>query len=233
MTASRSEETAKMVSKAILSHRLVPGTKLGERTMSEVLGVSRIVVRQAIIRLADEGLVAIERNRGAFVAKPTFQEALESIDALVVLEQGIAASLIDRPPAEGLSSLRDNAVEYGCAMGGEDKTRTREIGTGFHALLVGLTHNRVVAELHAKLMRRTQLVSNLYPGHVNVEELHEEHVKMIELIERKRHSQLMRVIYEHHYRFMRGFSTGEPVLHQMPLDEAMAPFLAEDGAAGV
>ena len=233
MTASRSEQLARIVSKAILSHRLVPGTKLGERTMSEVLGVSRIVVRQAIIRLADEGLVAIERNRGAFVAKPTFQEALEAIDALVVLEQGIAASLIDRPPAEGLSALRGNAVEHRCAIGGEDRTLTRELGTGFHALLVGLTHNRVIAELHAKLMRRTQLVSNLYPGYVSIEELLEEHEKIIELIEKRRHSQLMRVIYEHHNRFMRGFSTGEPVLHQMPLDEAVAPFLAADGGAEV
>ena len=53
----------------------MPGAKLGERELSEIFDVSRIVIRQALVRLSEEGFVTIERNRGAFVIKPSLQDA--------------------------------------------------------------------------------------------------------------------------------------------------------------
>ena len=73
--SNRSQAIADILTRAIIDHRLVPGCKLGERELSEIFGVSRIVIRQALIRLADHGLAQIERNRGAFVASPSVEEA--------------------------------------------------------------------------------------------------------------------------------------------------------------
>jgi DNA-binding GntR family transcriptional regulator len=74
--SGRSQAIADTLTRAIMDRRLAPGSKLGERDLAEIFGVSRIVIRQALIRLADDDLVQIERNRGAFVAKPGMQEAL-------------------------------------------------------------------------------------------------------------------------------------------------------------
>ena len=46
--SSLSQDIAARISGAILAHRLTPATKLGERELGEVLGASRIVVRQAL-----------------------------------------------------------------------------------------------------------------------------------------------------------------------------------------
>lgn len=94
--SSRSQAIADILTRAIIDHRLVPGCKLGERELAEIFEVSRIVIRQALIRLAYDGLAQIERNRGAFVARPSMQEAMEIYDALTLVEQGVAAQLCDR-----------------------------------------------------------------------------------------------------------------------------------------
>ncbi len=60
---------------AILEHKLTPGLKLSEDEVGEIYGVSRTVVRAALQALAHSGLVAMEKNRGAFVAKPSIREA--------------------------------------------------------------------------------------------------------------------------------------------------------------
>ena len=76
--SNRSQAIAEALTKAILDHRLVPGCQARRTRAWRDFQVSRIVVRQALIRLADDGLAQIERNRGAFVAKPSMQEAWRS-----------------------------------------------------------------------------------------------------------------------------------------------------------
>ena len=56
---------------AIFEHRLAPGMKLGEEGLAAVFGVSRARIRAVLPRLAHEGLVTLEPNRGAFVTQPT------------------------------------------------------------------------------------------------------------------------------------------------------------------
>ena len=53
---------------AILSHDLEPGTRIAEEGLAIQLGVSRGPVREALLRLEREGLVTIERHKGARVA---------------------------------------------------------------------------------------------------------------------------------------------------------------------
>ena len=69
------------VTAAILEHRLLPGTKLGEDEIGEIYGSSRTLVRTALQQLAHEGIVNIEKNRGAFVARPTPADAREVFEA--------------------------------------------------------------------------------------------------------------------------------------------------------
>ena len=67
----------RMVS-AILDHKLPPGTKLVEDKLAAAFGVSRTRVRPVLVRLANEQVVTLTPNRGASIAQPTPQEALEA-----------------------------------------------------------------------------------------------------------------------------------------------------------
>src|SRR5437867_4139986 len=71
---------------AIIKHNLPPGTKLPEDALADVFGVSRTRIRKVLHQLAHEGMVSLERNRGASVAKPPTQEARDVFAARRLVE---------------------------------------------------------------------------------------------------------------------------------------------------
>ena len=78
---------------AILEHRLRPGTQLVEERLAAVFGVSRTKIRQAIARLAHDGIVTVFPNRGAFVTSPGRDEAREVFEARRLIEPGLVRRL--------------------------------------------------------------------------------------------------------------------------------------------
>ena len=81
------DEAADRLRTAIRSGNLRPGERLVERDLAERLGMSRIPIREAIHRLAEEGLVRKLTHRGTFVYAPTLAEIEEISSLRVVLER--------------------------------------------------------------------------------------------------------------------------------------------------
>jgi DNA-binding GntR family transcriptional regulator len=79
----------------IVRGRIPAGTKLGETSLAQKLGVSRTPLREAINRLEQDGFVKMIPRRGAFVKKHSLQEILESLEMREVLE-GLAGRLAAR-----------------------------------------------------------------------------------------------------------------------------------------
>lgn len=94
--------------RAIVSSDLSPGERLVEEELAERLGYSRGAVRAAIVRLAHDGLVVRERNRGAHVRRIGFDEAIEILEArgaLETLAAGYAALRRTEEEAQELTAL--------------------------------------------------------------------------------------------------------------------------------
>ncbi len=77
---------------AIIGGQLAPGQRLVERALTDMLGVSRTVVREALRQLESEGLVAIIANRGPVVRELSATEARDLYTIRAALE-GLAARL--------------------------------------------------------------------------------------------------------------------------------------------
>jgi DNA-binding GntR family transcriptional regulator len=228
---SRSQAIAETLTRAILDHRLVPGCKLGERELSEIFNVSRIVVRQALIRVADDGLAQIERNRGAFVAKPGMQEALEIYDALTLVEQGVAAQLSDRLGPAGWAELRQHVERQRQAVAVGNDALADLLGQEFHTLFVRLSRNRVMQEIHAQLIRRTTLLRSLVTANFDYCNLLDDHSRLIDLLERARLKQAMELIDTHHRAVVRGYIMDRQVFKELTPREALSPYLDGEVAA--
>ncbi len=71
---------------AILDGSLGPGKPLRQDKLAASLGVSKIPVREALLRLVAEGLVSVEANRGFAVTRLESEEADEILDIRAVLE---------------------------------------------------------------------------------------------------------------------------------------------------
>lgn len=191
--SDRSRSIADTLTNAILNHSLSPGAKLGERELSEIFNVSRIVVRQALIRLADDGLVYVERNRGAFVAKPGTPEVTEIYEAMMVIEQGVAMQLSERIGPEGWVELRAVNEQQRLALAEKDHSRADMLSEAFHTTLLQLSGNKVMQEIHAKLMRRAKLIHSFVVKHFDRSTLLENHQRIVDHLEKRR----LKLIHPH------------------------------------
>src|SRR5712691_7339199 len=89
----------------ILANRLTAGTELQETALAAELGVSRGPVREAIGRLAAEGLVVVRPRRGAIVRSLTKDEFIEAYEVREALEVMAARLATPRLTNESLARL--------------------------------------------------------------------------------------------------------------------------------
>lgn len=95
-----SAEAYRVLKKAVLSGYLLPGERLVEKDLAEIIGISRIPIREAIRKLESERLVTVEPNKGATVIKMSPVEIEETYFIVGCLE-GMAVEL-------ALDSLSEN-----------------------------------------------------------------------------------------------------------------------------
>src|SRR5260370_33927824 len=88
-SASLDDEVYGRIYAAIAGQELPPGTRLREDQIRQIFGVSRARIRKVFSRLAVAGLVSIDPNRGASVAKPSSREARGDIVALGAVEDAM------------------------------------------------------------------------------------------------------------------------------------------------
>lgn len=101
------EQVIETLRTAILDFHLQPGQRLVERELVEQLGVSRTTVREALRELTSEGLVAVVPQKGAVVATPTLDEAVDLYAAREVLESLLVRRFSERASDENLIQLKE------------------------------------------------------------------------------------------------------------------------------
>ncbi len=130
--ASRAQSVYRAIRKAILEQALKPAMKLPEDAIGEKLGVSRTLVREALVRLAIEGLVEIKTNRGARVAYPTLEEARDVFDVRRGLERQVADLLAGRLTAEQVHALEAHVLSEVRVLGRDGPESIRLAGEFSH-----------------------------------------------------------------------------------------------------
>lgn len=153
------------VTAAILEHRLLPGTKLGEDEIGEIYGASRTLVRTALQQLAHEGIVNIEKNRGAFVARPTPADAREVFEARRLIEPTIVDHAIDAVSPAWIARLQQHlAEEREAELRGDARASVRLSGD-FHRLVAEMSGHSIYLGFLKELIARSSLIILLYRRH--------------------------------------------------------------------
>ncbi len=136
----------------ILADHLLPGTELQEVALSEELGVSRGPIREAIGRLAAEGLVTVRPRRGAVVRSLSKEEFLELYQVREALEMMAVRLAVPRLGAEDFAQLEElNATMGGHADRGE-VAAFFEANVAFHTRLCEASGNETLQELYGQLL---------------------------------------------------------------------------------
>jgi DNA-binding GntR family transcriptional regulator len=147
---------------AIVEHRLAPGTKLGEDELGRLFGVSRTRMRPILRQLARQKIVVVEPRRGAFVARPSVDEARAINEARQMIEDGIMRQVAGRLKAKQVQALRNNLSEERRARMRGDMARAQALTGEFHLLIASFTGNEVIVETLRDLISRDALAVALY-----------------------------------------------------------------------
>jgi DNA-binding GntR family transcriptional regulator len=151
---------------AIVEQRLPPGTRLGEKSLCEIFGVSRTLIRRVLQRLASEHMVESRPHRGACVARPSVEEAREVFEARRALEAHVIERLAGVLTPAAAGRLRRHMRLEREAHAAGDRGRMIRVSGEFHLLLAELAGNRAIARFLRELVSRTSLIIALYeaPG---------------------------------------------------------------------
>ncbi|MBO1040367.1 GntR family transcriptional regulator [Brucella pituitosa] len=147
---------------AIVSHQLLPGTKLPEDELATIYSVSRAVVRSALQALSHDRLARLEPNRGAFVAEPSREEAREVFEARTLIEPEVAALAAKVATAADIARLRKHLDDEHAALhAGRDSDAIR-LSARFHLDLAEIAGHSILAGFVAELLPRSSLIIALY-----------------------------------------------------------------------
>jgi DNA-binding GntR family transcriptional regulator len=150
------------LSAAIVSHRLVPGTKLPEDELAGIYAVSRSAVRAALQALAHDRLVRLEPNRGAFVARPSRNEAREVFEARALIEPRVAALAAEKAKPADVARLRRHLQNEERAVRSGDPSTAIALSAQFHVAVARIAGHSILAEFVSDLVSRSSLIVALY-----------------------------------------------------------------------
>jgi len=194
--AERSGAVYEGLRRAIIEQALLPGDKLREDTIGETFGVSRTLVRNALTRLASEGLVEHERNKGATVARPSFASAHDIFEVRRKLEDLVVQRLAGRLDASRAATLRRH-VERERSVQGHDGPESVRLAGEFHILLAEMTGNVLLARFVREATSHCSLILALYGRPHSSDCAVSEHVQLIEALVNGRAADARRLM-EHH-----------------------------------
>ncbi|PWU59930.1 GntR family transcriptional regulator [Micromonospora globispora] len=150
---SAAERAYQHLKQAILEQVYPGGLLISEGEIAEAAGVSRTPVREALLRLEAEGLVALYPKRGALIRPVSAREIADVIEARRLVELHAAERVWPRR-AEIRADLARWLTQMRRAYAAGDVTALMAADRAFHATVVEAAGNEILAELYHRLRDR-------------------------------------------------------------------------------
>ena len=180
----------------ILINQLKPGERLIADDLALSFGVSRSMIREALLLLATEGFINIVPRKGTFVTQMSAKQANDLFEVRLLLEGQVASLAAERRTAENLRDLRETA-DFGLAAalaGNVDQLPA--LNTRFHNLLADTADNDYLTET---LSRLSNIIQWVYSRRIieRSTDSWKEHLRIVDAIERMDPNAAKAAAHEH------------------------------------
>jgi DNA-binding GntR family transcriptional regulator len=196
-TSSTTHFIVESLTRAIVEHRLLPGTKLAEQKLADHFGVSRTLVRQALFQLTQNRLIRLEPARGAFVAAPTVDEARQVFAVRRMLEAEMARAFAREVTPAKVRALREHITREKAAVDRNDAAGRVELLGDFHVRMAELMGNHVLTQILRDLVSRSSLISLMYQRDGAARHSQEEHVELVKALAAKDEDRAATLMVDH------------------------------------
>jgi DNA-binding GntR family transcriptional regulator len=144
---------------AIVRADIPPGAVVSNAAVAEQLGLSRAPVRDALARLADEGLVETKPQSYTRVTPLAVKEARDAAEVVRAMHELAARAAVPLLTAGHIEAMREANRRFEAATRAEDIDAALEFDDDLHGVLIGVCGNRAVAatvERYTPLIRRLE-----------------------------------------------------------------------------
>jgi DNA-binding GntR family transcriptional regulator len=187
---------AERVVEAILAQKLAPGERLGEQALAENFGVSRTMVREALMQLQARGFVEVQSRRGWYVVEPSAEEARDAFAARRIVEAGILAEA-GRPLSKVIRKLREHIADEKRAIAGADAATRAFLLADFHVCLADQMGHRLLCDVLRDLTARTTLAATLFQSKHEAAQSCTEHAAIVAALEAGDTSRARQLMLDH------------------------------------
>lgn len=184
----------------ILDGTLAPGAQLRDKELAEKLGVSRTPIREALLRLEDEGLVKTKPNRSTLVSSIDFHSAFHLYSIVWTLERLALSQAFGSLTQEHIQQMVDANERFLKQMKAKDRAAALEADAEFHSVYVRRSQNQELEKLIFDLKAKLKRLDLYYFDKVkNAALSYEEHRQIIQALKQKDLPRAMDAV-EHNWR---------------------------------
>jgi DNA-binding GntR family transcriptional regulator len=182
----------------LLAFERVPGDRFSETELGAQLGVSRTPVREALLRLRNEGLLDVDPRSGWFVRPIDFVRLEQLYDLRVVLEAACVTRLCTQAePAPELDALKTIWL-VPAAERSADGAQVGAWDEDFHATLVRAAGNAEMARVHGDVTEHIRIVRRLdFTRPDRIDATYAEHAKILRAVMQRKPDQALLLLRSH------------------------------------
>lgn len=203
--ASLRELAYEQIKQRIISCHLRPGEAINEAQLTQLLGLGRTPVHQALHRLEMEGMVTILPRKGVMVTPISLNDILDMIEVRRTNEALCVKLAVERAQEDDFVRMREILARTQPLLERRDVKGLMEVDLQFHLAISAAARNRVLAELlrtlHEKQARFWFLtLSEMHHS----KRIYDEHLQILNAMESRDSETAIEAIHDHIDDFRRA-----------------------------
>ncbi|MDF0600250.1 GntR family transcriptional regulator [Psychromarinibacter sp. C21-152] len=146
----------------IIDLTLAPGTPIDDSHLAERFNMSRTPIREAMVRLAAEGLITTLTNRATIVSNIDFLNMSDFFDALTLMNRVTAREAAAKHVASDIETVRARQAEFAEAVAAQDALAMIRTNRDFHVAIAEAGGNQYYVDLFTRLLDEGRRILRLY-----------------------------------------------------------------------
>ena len=161
-TVPNAARVREAIENGIVEGRFAPGSKLDPDALAAEFDCSRTPIREALVRLAGEGLVEALPNRTTIVANIDFLNLHHFFDAITLMYRVTTRLAAENHRPEDMETSRAHQVRYAAAVRAQDPLAMIAINRDFHAAIAEAGRNPYYTGLFCRILDEGRRVLRIY-----------------------------------------------------------------------
>lgn len=146
------QKAYRVLKRAIIRGELTPNSKLILSEIAKSLGISNTPIREAVNKLASEGLVTIVPNKGIIVKEINIDDFQEILQVRAFLDGLIAKLSVEKITDKEIDNMMEITHEMEQCVKEDDRLTYNDLDIKFHDFLLTIAENNTLKEIYNNLI---------------------------------------------------------------------------------